>query len=181
MGNPKIEDFENLTPTTSTRLLVFDESDYGRKKYIAGSDILTAAGLNSTAAELNLIDNADRVTKIVKVALTASDAAAGLFSWRNTEESADIIVTRLVVDVTTAATGACTADIGTAATSILNDTLLDGVDVGTAAGVFDNIDNQGTNGLSKVRVDDDEYVTGSVASGASAGIVGNVYIHYFVI
>lgn len=144
------------------------------------AELNTLDGVTASVTELNHLTNADKLEKIIKVALTASDAAAGLFSWQNTEESAAIIVTRVILDVTTAATGACTANVGQAATSTGADNLIDGVDIGTAAGLFDNLGDAGTNGKKQQKVADDEFVTGSVATGASAGLVGSAYIHYYV-
>jgi hypothetical protein len=114
---------------------------------------------------------------VAKVPLVASDAAAGVFSWRNME-NATIIVDRVVLYVSTKSTGACTLDIGKAATEILNDTLLDGVDVGTAAGSFDSMKDAGTNGAGAASVAQGQYVTGSKASGATAGLVGYVFIFW---
>ncbi|HUX16041.1 MAG TPA: hypothetical protein VMW52_06180 [Phycisphaerae bacterium] len=142
---------------------------------------IAGTAVTATAAELNQLDNADKLPKTVKVALAASDAAAGLFSWRNTEESANVIVTDLYVNVTTKTTGACTMDCGWAATEILSDTLIDGKDINAATGLFSNIDDAGTNGKGHRLVLDDEYITGSVASGASAGLVGFAYITYIVV
>ena len=98
-------------------------------------------------------------------------------------KGASIIVTGLVLDVTTASTGACTLDCGTTATSATTkiDNLIDGLDVNAAAGVFDNITDKGTNGVSRQKLASAKWVTGSVASGASAGIVGFAYIRYIVI
>jgi len=138
-------------------------------------------GVTATAAEINQLDNADRMETCVKVALAADDSAAGLFSWQNTEESSDILVTKLIVQTTTATSGACTGDFGFAATSILSDTLIDGADLNAAVGVFDTFKDGGTNGVGSQLVADDEFVTGSVATGASAGIVGNAYIFYVVV
>lgn len=118
--------------------------------------------------------------QMAKVALTASDAAAGLFSWQN-PELGPILVTRLVLDITTPSSGACTADCGVAATAILNDTLMDGVSLATAAKVVDNINDAGTNGKARQRVVTSGFVTGSVASGASAGLVGAALIEYVIL
>lgn len=120
--------------------------------------------------------------KVVKVAVAASDTAGGFFSWAN-PESGDIIVQRILLDITTIATAACTVDIGTTATSAttLSDNLIDGKDINAATGVFDNIEDKGTNGKSRQRLASGKWVTGSVASGASAGVVGNVYIEYVVV
>jgi len=143
-------------------------------------DILNGATVSTT--ELNLPKNADRLEKVAKIALAAVDTAGGVFSWQN-DEGASIIITGLFLDVTTASTGACTLDCGTTATSATTkiDNLIDGLDVNSAAGVFDNITDKGTNGVSRQKLASAKWVTGSVASGASAGIVGFAYIRYIVI
>ena len=139
-------------------------------------------GVTATTTELNQVDNADRLEKVAKIALAAVDTAGGVFAWQN-DEGASIIVTGLVLDVTTASTGACTLDCGTTATSATTkiDNLIDGLDVNSAAGVFDNITDKGTSGVSRQKLASGKWVTGSVASGASAGIVGFAYIRYIVI
>lgn len=124
---------------------------------------------------------ADRRIKVARVALAAADTAGGLFSWVNPESTA-IIVTQVLLDVTTQTSGACTADVGMTATSATTsaDNLIDGKSLATA-GLFDNIEDQGTNGTSRQKVAAGKWVTGSVASGASAGLVGFAYIHYYAI
>jgi hypothetical protein len=58
-----------------------------------------------------------------------------------------VIIVDVVLDVTTPATGAATMNVGVAANgTTTSDTLIDGVDVGTAAIIADNIDDAGTNG-----------------------------------
>ncbi len=79
---------------------------------------------------------------------------------------------------------ACTGDFGTAANGTTSsDNLLDGVDLNAATGVFDNVDDQGTNGKSRQRLDAKggatDFITGSKATGAAAGVVGNAYIFYY--
>ena len=145
-----------------------------------------AAGVLSVVAdgvEMQRWSTSIKGTEVAKVALNAVDTAGGLFAW---VAPADCFLTRVLIDVTTKSTGACTVDIGyttvSATTSV--DTLLDGLDVGTAAGLFDNCNdtNNGTNGVSlatgALRVASGKWVTGSKASGATAGIVGYAYIHY---
>lgn len=113
-----------------------------------------------------------------KVALAALDTAGGVLSLANPEGVA-LIVKRIILDVTTKSTGACTVDAGIAANGTTSaDNLLDGLDVGTAAGVFDNIENQGTNGVGAKKWGTTEYLTISKATGAAAGLVGNAYIEY---
>ena len=127
-------------------------------------------------------DSTPVAQKCAKVALAAADAAAGVLSWQNPESSA-IVITCMVLDVTTAATAACTLDVGTDGDGTgSSDVLLDGLDVNAAAGVFDNIADKGTNGKERQRLDakggTTDYVTASKASGATAGLVGNAYIFY---
>lgn len=119
--------------------------------------------------------------KMVKVPVAAVDTAGGFFSWTNPEGGA-IAVMAIELDITTASTAACTVDVGAQATSAttLSDNLIDGKSVATA-GLFNNVADVGTNGKSHQRLASGKWVTGSVASGASAGVVGNVYIHYIVL
>jgi len=114
----------------------------------------------------------------LKVALAALDAAGGVLSLAN-PEGVDLIVERLIVDVTIKSTAACTVDAGIAANgTTLNDTLIDGLDVGTAVILADNIENQGTNGVSAKKWTTSQFLTISKATGAAAGLVGSAYIEY---
>lgn len=110
-------------------------------------------------------------------ALTANDAAGGVFSVENTYGT-NLAVLRVVIQVTTIASDTCTIDVGTAANATTSsDKLLDGLDVRTATGVFDNIDDQGTNGQSCLKWPSGEFVNGSMAGGgATAGLVGTYAI-----
>lgn len=123
----------------------------------------------------------NRVPKIAKVTLGAVDTGGGIFAWQN-PEGTDIIITRVILDVTTKASAACSVDVGTTATSATttSDNLIDGLDVNAATGVFDNLSDGGTNGKTKQKLAADKWVTASVASGASAGLAGNAYIEYVV-
>jgi len=142
---------------------------------------------NSPVAEqvkdLLTSDTTPVALKCARAALGAADAAGGILAWQNPETSA-IIVVRIVFDVTTKSTAACTVDAGSAADGTTSaDNLMDGIDVGTATGVFDNIDDKGTNGKSKRRLDakggTTDFITGSKATGAAAGLKGNAYIFYY--
>ena len=142
---------------------------------------------NSPVAEqlkdLLTSDTTPVALKCAKVALAAADTAGGILSWQNPESSA-VVVVRIAVDLTTKATAACTADFGTAADGTTSsDNLLDGVDLNAATGVFDNVDDHGTNGKSRQRLDakggTTDFITGSKATGAAAGLVGNAYIFYY--
>ena len=127
------------------------------------------------------LTTSSRIPKIVKVALAASDTAGGFFSWAN-PETASIIVDGVYLNITTQSSAACTVDCGTTATSAttLSDNLIVGLS-GATAGLYSNGDDAGTNGKKDQLLASGKWVTGSVASGASAGVVGYAYIKYFVI
>jgi hypothetical protein len=121
------------------------------------------------------------VPRVTKVALAAVDTAGGVFAWANPAGAA-ILVHSVHLDVTTFTTGACTIDVGVAANgTTLNDTLIDGASLATAAKVLNSATNAGSNGSMSRKVTSTQFVTGSVASGASAGLVGNAYIVWSVI
>lgn len=122
-----------------------------------------------------------RQVYVERVALAASDAAGGVFAWQNPHEN-PVIVTRVVLDVTTKTSGACTLDVGMTPTSAATsaDNLIDGLDVNAATGVFDNVENQGTNGTGAQKVASGKWVTASKATGATAGLVGFAYLTYLV-
>lgn len=104
----------------------------------------------------------------IEVATFAGGEILGLAN----PEGEDLLITEFILDVTTPATGAANADAGIAADATTSDdSLLDGVDVGTAAAVFDNI------GDGIVEWDADEYLT-ITPSASAAGFVGDVYIKY---
>jgi hypothetical protein len=153
----------------------FAVGDYGSEIEVIGNDRSVTLGGTKIAPT-------NKVNKIAKVALAAADTGGGVLAWQN-PESSSIVITRLVVDVTTKSTAACTVDFGTTETNATtsSDTLLDGVDVGTAAGTFDNITDKGTNGKSRQKLASGKWVTGSMASGAAAGLAGYAYIEYFLI
>ena len=110
--------------------------------------------------------------------LAALDTGGGVIGIANPEE-ADLIITRFVLDITTKTTDACTLDGGPAAAiTTLSDTVIDGLDVNAAAGVFDNIKNQAGSGLESERWESDEFFTLSMKTGAAAGLVGTYYIEY---
>ena len=113
-------------------------------------------------------------------ALTASDSGGGVFSVQNTYGS-NLIVTRVLLYVTTVSSGACTLDIGFAANATtVADTLIDGLDVNSATGVFDNIDDKGTNGEPRglwTSGGSFDYINASMKTGATSGLVGFYGIH----
>ena len=112
--------------------------------------------------------------------LTAATTTAGgdALNLAN-PEGADLIITRFIINITTEATGAANVDAGVAATLTSNDELLDGVDVGSAAILRDNIEDcvDAAVAAAVVAWDSDEYVT-VTPSASLAGLVGTYYIEY---
>ena len=117
-------------------------------------------------------------TGMYKVPLAALDTGGGVLSVAN-PEGVELFVTRVLVDVTTPATGVCTVNAGIAAAATTSsDNLLDGLDVGTAAILADNVGTPGTNGKAVQAWAANQFLTISMATGAAAGLVGNAYIEY---
>ena len=105
--------------------------------------------------------------------------AANLTLWT---APAAAIIERVILDVTTVATGACTVDIGyaTASATTSSDTLLDGVDVNAAIAVFDSMNaalDSGANAKAQ-KAASGKWITADSASGDATGLVANVYIYY---
>lgn len=112
-------------------------------------------------------------------ALATGVAAGGVFTWTNST-GATVVVTDVIIELTTAASGAGTVDIGFAATVISADNLIDGLDVNAATGTFSNNSTPGTNGLPAKQVPANQYVTASQATGAVAGLAGTYHIGYHI-
>lgn len=111
-----------------------------------------------------------------KVALAALDTAGGILAMAN-PEGVDLIVTKLVLNVITVATAACTVDAGIAANATTSaDNLIDGQDVNAATGAFGS--PSGTNGKPAVLWASNQYLTVSKVTGAAAGLAGYAYIEY---
>src|SRR6185437_13756371 len=119
--------------------------------------------------------------KTAKVALAAVDTGGGIFSWVNPEGAA-IIIQRVTIDAITPATGACTIDVGSTVVSgtTSSNNLLTGLDIHTAAITADNLSNPGGSGKALQKLASGGWVTGSKASGASAGLVGSAFISYIL-
>ena len=158
--------------------------DVGSEVQVAGPTgqlYQSGTALTGTGADINR-----GALKKVTGALAAEDTAGGVFSWAN-PEAGDIIVEHVALVVTTTATGGCSIDVGTTATTATtsSDNLIDGKDVNDAAGTFTNLESAGTNGKSAQRLASGKWVTASVdkggASGASAGLVGTYEIYYRVL
>ena len=123
--------------------------------------------------------NIDDAARVAHVALVAANAMG---NWQN-PLTVSVIVDEVVVRVATVATGACSVDVGSTATSATtsSDNLLDGLDVNAAAGLFrstDDTDN-GTNGAAKGQVvAPGKWVTFTKASGSTTGLVATATVKY---
>lgn len=113
---------------------------------------------------------------VIPVSGVASTAEAGIVSQLN-PEGVDLIITKVVFDRTTKSTGAANVDIGVAATAATSDNLMDGLDVGAAEGLADNVTNKGSNGLPQVVWESDGYLT-MTGSATTAGMRGNLYVYF---
>lgn len=150
-------------------------------------DITLASGaafrIKDNSGNILMTQNASsRPSRLITLPLNAVNTAGGAFSWQN-PEATSIIIDRIEVYVSTAATGAATLSVGSTATSGTTSAanLIDTLDVHSATGAFDNITDKGTNGKSRQLLASGKWVTGSQASGDLTGIVGNVYIHYHLV
>ncbi len=123
---------------------------------------------------------AHRASQFVTFAASgAVTTAGGVFAWRPEDQSRAHYVTALIMDVTTKSSGAGTVDIGIGANATtLSDTLIDGVDVGTATIVANSQKHAGTNGMGMVKLPAGSSVTASCATGDTTGMVASVYIEY---
>lgn len=155
----------------------------------------TNTGINSTAADhmssvaggyayaQHGTDSSSRVWRgqnVSRVALGTADTAGGVLAWAN-PAGASIIVTNVVLNITTATSGACTLDVGIAANGTTsNDTFIDGVNA-NATGAKDTIKDAGTNGVACQQLTSSQYITASKATGSAAGMVGFAYIYWHVV
>ena len=121
----------------------------------------------------------DNRAKVLVVDLAALDTGGGILSVLN-PEGVECLITEVIIQVDTVATAACAIDVGVAANGTTsNAALLNDLDVHSATGRFDNISDKG-NGGRDVPWGSGQYITGSKASGAAAGLVGQAIIHYKV-
>lgn len=117
---------------------------------------------------------------VLKEALTATSGAGTPASIEN-PLGERLIITRLVVDITSPVSDTpVTMSVGVGGSPYVSyDSLIDAVEIGTptAADIYDNVDDQGTNGKSTEEWGASEYLTVTV-TGTPTGMVGNVYVYY---
>ena len=136
---------------------------------------------DSTASVVATFGGGYKATKVAKVALAGVAATTGgaLFAWANPEGQA-IIITRLQIDITKKSTGAAAVNFGTAANGTTeSDNLINAYAAGGTEKVVDNLVDGGTNGKANQKMTATQYLTGTGAA-STAGLTGNVYIHYVI-
>lgn len=141
-------------------------------------DLIRVGGPNANG--VTVAGPAWRGVKIVKIPLIAAAGNGGMLAWQN-PESVDILVVGLHVRIATAAS-AGSISAGTAAngaTSSAN--LIDTLSL-TAAGLFNNVDDKGTNGKSRQVVNPAggavSFVTGTAAGATFGPFAGLAYLSY---
>lgn len=97
---------------------------------------------------------------------------------------ADCIIRRVIMDITTVSTAACTLDVGVTETSATttSDTLLDGIDVNTANITADSMDaslDTGANAHAQ-RLSSAKWITIDEKTGDATGLVGKLYVEYIL-
>jgi hypothetical protein len=158
---------------TDGSIVIGQDGGAGGEKAISG---------DATLANTGVLTISDSHMKRVKTALSSGAANAFCLAWQNPEDHA-IIVTRLIVDLTTAGgTGTAVLDFGPANDATTHsDGLIDGADANAIA-IYDNIEDQGVNGQSVCKLDaaggTTDYITGQILTEAASALVGNAYIFY---
>ena len=116
---------------------------------------------------------------IVASANIIASTTSGVIAYSRNPERTPVIATLARVHIKVGSSAACTLDIGTAATNVLSDNQMDGVSVNAAANtVYDNIEDQGTNGTSRQYVPAGGFFTAAVASGDANGLQADFYWNY---
>lgn len=173
-------DYNNYRPLYITQLFkaLAGYAMQGTGTIANGCTITTPTIVNPTFTDGTLT----RFVKTDVVPITgAALHAANLTLWT---APAKAVVLRVLLDVTTVATGACTVDIGYTAVSATtsSDSFLDGVDVNAATALFDSMNaalDSGANAKAQLAASG-KWITADEASGDATGLVANVYIQYYL-
>lgn len=158
-----------------------NHTEQGGAKYVVGSggEIEVQSGGTLDIQDGATFGTNQRLVQVKKASLSAAATSGGVLTWANPTAST-IVVERLILDVTTASTGAATVDCGVVASAAdMDDTLIDGLDVNAATGIFDNVENQGTNGRSVKKLGTSDSISCSQKTGDVTGLAGSAYIHYY--
>jgi len=126
--------------------------------------------------------------KVAKGDLEGGAANSFAFAWNN-PESTDILVQKVIIDITTAGgTATSVLDVGVAASATgTADTIFDGIDLNsTGISVSTNVSDTGTNGDEKVHKVDanggtNDWITGKILVEKCDDLVGKYYIEYITV
>ena len=131
--------------------------------------------------DVTIVDTDGSLYRKATGVLSAVDTAGGVFAWVN-PTGGHILVRHVVLNVTKASTDVCTVDVGVTGVSVAtaSDNLIDGVSVAAIARLT-NDESAGVNGKSFKTLAPGKWVTGSKATGATAGIAGTYTIYYDVL
>lgn len=162
--------------TTSGQVVLRDST--GAANYTVTTDASIGDQTSVTA------NRTQRIAVKALVGATVHAGTGGVVAW-TVPEAVAIIVDRVIIDITTVATAACTLDIGYTATSATttSDTMLDGIDANAAVAVFDSMDaslDSGANAhAQKAAVG--KWITIDEKTGDATGMVANLYIFYHIV
>lgn len=110
-----------------------------------------------------------------RIALANTGAAAADMASVLNPTGEAVIVTKCIVNITTASTGASTIDVGIGSSASTSyDNLIDGLS-GATAGAYADL---GTNGKRAKLWPAAEYLTASEASGDVAGLAGELIVQW---
>jgi len=125
-----------------------------------------------------------RTLKRAKVAFTNGAANAVAFAWQNPETN-KILVTRVVLDVTTAATLDATLNIGTSNDAVTDSDTIMALAPLKAIAVIDHLTVLAVGKGKVFKLDEKDgvtdYITGTIRAQNSATTVANIYIEYIEI
>jgi len=153
---------------------------------------LQDASANHAIAISNLGDaSANKETRLaavesyMKVAsgVLVADVSGNMAFWWQNPETAKILIHRILIDRTTAGgTANSVLDVGVIDASGNNaDNLIDGLNLNTT-GLADNIEDKGSNGKSRQKLDENgdatDWITGKILVADALSLVGKYYIFY---
>ncbi len=143
--------------------------------FLASGEVLASAG------ELNNAARYSRNQKVFQGNLGAAAAADDIiFSWANSEGE-DVIVTRVIINVTKAGgTATATLDVGSAADATTGSAdLITGADINATA-AYDSLDIAGEGVATFKVVPDGECVNGQAKTEKAEALEGQYFIFYVV-
>ena len=111
--------------------------------------------------------------------LSDGSSAGGVFAWQNPEDS-KIIVDRVFVDITSAATDTSdsTMNVGTASDDSTNASDIMSAVSTQSAQLHDNIDEAASSVKLDANGGSTDYITGSEGTADVSGLAGKFYVHY---